>query len=144
MLEVMTRRCYRIRPLEHVQVTERNGRPLLTAEYVHGGHDYLVIATVADGSESADRSDLTQLIDALPSGRTVLVDLYVTSEAPEDEGDLDETGAAVPVDRDPGLNTANLALGLVSTPSKRYPEGMRRMVLLGDPTRALGALAVGA
>ena len=26
-------------------------------------------------------------------------------------------------------------------PTKRYPEGMRRVVLLGDPTRALGALA---
>lgn len=34
MLEVMTRRYYRIRPLEHIQVTERDGRPLLTAEYV--------------------------------------------------------------------------------------------------------------
>ena len=30
---------------------------------------------------------------------------------------------------------------MVSTPTKRYPEGMRRVVLLGDPTRALGALA---
>ncbi len=32
-------------------------------------------------------------------------------------------------------------LGVVSTPTKRYPEGMRRVVLLGDPTQALGALA---
>ena len=52
MLEVMTRRYYRIRPLKNVQVTERSGRPLLTAEYVHDGRDYLVIATVADGSEN--------------------------------------------------------------------------------------------
>jgi acetyl-CoA carboxylase carboxyltransferase component len=36
---------------------------------------------------------------------------------------------------------ANLVLGVVSTPTKRYPEGMRRVVLLGDPTRALGALS---
>ena len=89
MLEVMTRRYYRIRPLEHVQVSERSGRPLLTAEYVHDGHDYLVIATVADGSESAASTDLPALIDALPSGRTVLVDLYITSQAPEDAGDPD-------------------------------------------------------
>ena len=47
----------------------------------------------------------------------------------------------MPVDRPAGSNTANLVLGVVSTPTKRYPEGLRRVVLLGDPTRALGALA---
>ncbi|MGH3180999.1 MAG: biotin/lipoyl-containing protein, partial [Streptosporangiaceae bacterium] len=73
MLEVMTRRYYRIRPLRNVQVTERTGRPLLTAEYAHDGRDYLVIATAADGIESAAGTDLPQLIEALPSGRTVLV-----------------------------------------------------------------------
>ncbi len=57
------------------------------------------------------------------------------------EYDLDDTGAPVPVTRAPGSNTANLVLGVVSTPTKRYPDGMRRVVLLGDPTRALGALA---
>ena len=81
MLEVMTRRYYRIRPLRNVRVTERSGRPLLTAEYAYDGRDYLVIATVADAGESATGTDLPQLIDALPSGRTVLVDLYVTSPA---------------------------------------------------------------
>src|SRR6202522_4436377 len=57
------------------------------------------------------------------------------------EYDLDESGAPAPVDREPGLNTANLVLGVVATPTMRYPEGMRRVVLMGDPTRALGALA---
>ena len=87
MLEVMTRRYYRIRPLRNVQVSERSGRPLLTAEYAHEGRDYLVIATVADAGESAAGTDLPQLIDALPSGRTVLVDLYVTSQTSEDDPD---------------------------------------------------------
>ena len=94
MLEVMTRRYYRIRPLRNVQVTERSGRPLLTAEYAHDGHDYLIIATVADAGESAAGTDLPQLIDALPSGRTVLVDLYVTSQTPEDEGNGDPDARA--------------------------------------------------
>jgi acetyl/propionyl-CoA carboxylase alpha subunit/acetyl-CoA carboxylase carboxyltransferase component len=85
MLEVMTRRYYRIRPLKNVQVTERNGRPLLTAEYVHDGRDYQVIATVADGSENVPWTDL--LPGEFPSGRTALVDLYVTSQASEAEGD---------------------------------------------------------
>src|SRR4029077_18898476 len=86
MLEVMTRRYYRIRPLQDVQVTERSGRPLLTAEYSHDGTGHLIIATVADGAESAAATDLPQLIEALPAGRTVLVDLYVTSQTAEEDG----------------------------------------------------------
>ncbi|HEX8519918.1 MAG TPA: carboxyl transferase domain-containing protein, partial [Pseudonocardia sp.] len=50
-------------------------------------------------------------------------------------------GVAVPVDRPPGRNTANLVLGTVTTVTERYPEGMTRVVLIGDPTRALGAIA---
>ena len=47
----------------------------------------------------------------------------------------------VPVDRPKGRNTAALVAGVVSTPTPRYPEGMTRVVLLGDPTKALGALS---
>jgi acetyl/propionyl-CoA carboxylase alpha subunit/acetyl-CoA carboxylase carboxyltransferase component len=83
MLEVMTRRYYRIRPLDNVQLTEHSGRPLLTAEYTHDGRDYLILATVADGTESSVESDLPELAGALPSDRTVLVDLYVTSQTPD-------------------------------------------------------------
>jgi acetyl/propionyl-CoA carboxylase alpha subunit/acetyl-CoA carboxylase carboxyltransferase component len=86
MLEVMTKRYYRIRPLENVQITERSGRPLITAEYQHEGRDYLVIATVADGGEDAAATGLPELINALPPGRTVLLDLYVTSQTPEEDG----------------------------------------------------------
>ena len=57
------------------------------------------------------------------------------------EYDLDADGSPVVVDRAPGGNTANLVLGTVTTPTLRYPEGIRRVVLIGDPTRALGALA---
>ena len=117
MLEVMTRRYYRIRPLRNVQVTERNGRPLLTAEYAHDGHDYLIIATVAGGGESADGTDLPPLIEALPSGRTVLVDLYVTSQTPEDEGSGDPDARA---DRIRGK------LGLIPPAVDRVAVAVRR------------------
>jgi acetyl/propionyl-CoA carboxylase alpha subunit/acetyl-CoA carboxylase carboxyltransferase component len=87
MLEVMTRRYYRIRPLEDVHVTERDGRPVLTAEYTHDGRDYLVIATVAEGRESASGTDLPELGDARTADRTVLVDLYVTSHGGQGDPD---------------------------------------------------------
>ena len=57
------------------------------------------------------------------------------------EYDLDSAGSPVVVDRAPGGNTANIVLGTVTTPTLRYPEGMTRVVLIGDPTKALGALA---
>ncbi len=94
MLEVMTRRYYRIRPLENVRITERSGRPLLTAEYRHDGRDYLVIATVAGGQENAAATDLPELIGTLPAGRTVLLDLYVTSQTPEEDGNGDPDARA--------------------------------------------------
>ncbi|MEV0643680.1 carboxyl transferase domain-containing protein [Phytomonospora sp. NPDC050363] len=57
------------------------------------------------------------------------------------EHDLDESGALVPVDRPKGRNTAAIVAGVVSTPTERHPEGVTRVVLLGDPTKALGALS---
>jgi len=57
------------------------------------------------------------------------------------EHDLDEAGRLVPVERPPGQNKAGIVAGLVTTPTKRYPEGMTRVVLFGDPTKALGTVA---
>ncbi|MFE0114900.1 biotin carboxylase N-terminal domain-containing protein [Amycolatopsis sp. NPDC059019] len=56
------------------------------------------------------------------------------------EHDL-ENGVLVPVDRPRGHNKAAIVAGVVSTPTRRYPEGVTRVVLLGDPTKSLGALS---
>ncbi len=50
-------------------------------------------------------------------------------------------GRAAPVEREPGHNSAGVVFGLISTETRKHPEGMRRVLLLGDPTRGLGALA---
>ena len=57
------------------------------------------------------------------------------------EHDLDDDGALVPVDRPFGENSAGIVVGLVTTPTDRYPEGMTRVVLFGDPTKGLGSIA---
>jgi len=57
------------------------------------------------------------------------------------EHDLDEHGVLVPVDRPKGNNTAAIVAGVVTTPTERHPEGVTRVMLLGDPTKALGALS---
>jgi acetyl/propionyl-CoA carboxylase alpha subunit/acetyl-CoA carboxylase carboxyltransferase component len=57
------------------------------------------------------------------------------------EHDLDGDGLLVPVDRPKGRNAAAIVAGVVTTLTERYPEGLTRVVLLGDPTKALGALS---
>ena len=57
------------------------------------------------------------------------------------EHDLDEHHRLVPVDRPPGENTANVVVAVVRNFTRKYPEGIARVVLLGDPSRDLGALA---
>jgi acetyl/propionyl-CoA carboxylase alpha subunit/acetyl-CoA carboxylase carboxyltransferase component len=57
------------------------------------------------------------------------------------EHDLDENHALVPVDRPKGRNSAAIVAGVVSTPTERHPEGVKRVVLLGDSTKSLGALS---
>ncbi len=56
------------------------------------------------------------------------------------EFDLDAGGELVPVDRPPATNRAGVVVGLVRSRTERYPEGMLRVILLGDPTRSLGSL----
>ena len=57
------------------------------------------------------------------------------------EHELSEDGQLVPVDRPPATNPTGIVVGTVRNFTERYPEGMLRVILLGDPTRALGAMS---
>ncbi|MCK0089972.1 ATP-grasp domain-containing protein [Rhodococcus sp. F64268] len=57
------------------------------------------------------------------------------------EYDFDESGRFVPVDRPYGRNKAGLIVGVVTTATELYPEGMTRIAMFGDPTKALGTVA---
>ncbi len=56
------------------------------------------------------------------------------------EHDLDGD-QLVPVSRPAGENKANVVVGVISNVTDRYPEGMRRVIILGDPSRGMGSLA---
>jgi acetyl/propionyl-CoA carboxylase alpha subunit/acetyl-CoA carboxylase carboxyltransferase component len=56
------------------------------------------------------------------------------------EHDL-EGDALVPVSRQPGRNTANVIVGVVTSFTDKHPEGMSRVAILGDPSKNLGSLA---
>ena len=70
-----------------------------------------------------------------------LVPLLIREGGTFTEYDLDEDGGLVPVERPFGGNSAGIVVGLVRTITDRYPEGMARVALLGDPTKALGSIA---
>jgi acetyl/propionyl-CoA carboxylase alpha subunit/acetyl-CoA carboxylase carboxyltransferase component len=57
------------------------------------------------------------------------------------EHDLDGDGRLAPVARPHGRNTANLVVGVIRNHTWKHPEGMARVIILGDPSRSLGALA---
>jgi acetyl-CoA carboxylase carboxyltransferase component/biotin carboxyl carrier protein len=57
------------------------------------------------------------------------------------EHDLDDDGSLVPVERPFGENRANIVVGVIRSFVPAYPEGMARVAVLGDPSRALGSLA---
>ncbi len=70
-----------------------------------------------------------------------LVSMVAGPDGRATELDLDEGGRLVEVDRPFGQNSAGLICGLVSTPTAIHPEGITRVLLCGDPLKALGAVA---
>ena len=70
-----------------------------------------------------------------------LVPLLTRAGGTFTEHDLDDDGRLVPVERPVGGNSAGIVVGVVRTITDRYPEGMVRVALLGDPTKALGSIA---
>jgi acetyl-CoA carboxylase carboxyltransferase component len=58
-----------------------------------------------------------------------------------EEWDLDDESRLRPVMRSYGRNQANVVAGVIKNFTDRYPEGMTRVVLLGDPSREMGSIA---
>jgi len=57
------------------------------------------------------------------------------------EYDLDDENRLVPVSRPHGQNTAHVVVGLIRNPTVKYPEGMQRVIVLGDPSKEMGSVA---
>ncbi|HEU5083374.1 MAG TPA: biotin carboxylase N-terminal domain-containing protein, partial [Acidimicrobiales bacterium] len=69
----------------------------------------------------------------------------LTTEAEHGEGHFTELdlvdGQLVAVDRPYGQNEAGVVVGLVTAATEVHPEGMTRVAVLGDPTKAMGSIA---
>jgi acetyl-CoA carboxylase carboxyltransferase component len=68
------------------------------------------------------------------------------SQGTFEEYDLDassRTPRAVSVaGREPGGATSGIVFGLITTPTDKVPEGMRRVLVLSDPTEGMGSLSI--
>ncbi len=80
--------------------------------------------------------EIIKMLTPIPDGAT-------TRFHPGDfvEYDLDADHRLVPVERPYGKNTSNIIVGIIRNFTPKYPEGMARVVLLGDPSKDLGAIA---
>jgi len=58
-----------------------------------------------------------------------------------EEMDLDAEGRLQKVERPYGKNAANVVVGVIRNATPRHPEGMKRVVLLGDPSHEMGSVA---
>ncbi len=57
------------------------------------------------------------------------------------EYDFDSDGSLSPVERPYGNNSANVVVGVICNFTGAHPEGMKRVIVLGDPSRGMCPLA---
>ncbi|MFP5335470.1 MAG: carboxyl transferase domain-containing protein [Actinomycetes bacterium] len=156
-VEQLTLLQYKITPLtddagiEEVlaqgRVAGPDGRPTPVAIRFHARPGAGVMAAV-EGPPSEPLKPLddytSKVVRARRRGLVYPYELAGVLTGPEGgfvEHDLDELGQLVPVDRSPGHNKAGILVAVVTTPTELHPEGMTRVVLCGDPTKALGAVS---
>ena len=106
-----------------------------------------VVAKITDKPTEPLRplDEYTQKVQRSQARGTVypyeLIPLLTSTGGTFTEYDFDSAGTLAPVERPYGHNTAGIITGVLSTPSERYPEGITRVALFGDPTKALGTVA---
>ncbi|MEE3330428.1 MAG: biotin carboxylase N-terminal domain-containing protein [Myxococcota bacterium] len=100
-------------------------------------YEIIRMLTSADGtSANGDRGDDTRDEERVPLPRGTFEEYDIVESA----------GSSVPKaqpvsDRKYGLNEASVVFGVISTPTPKFEEGIRRVLILSDPTIGMGSLA---
>ncbi|MFN7987598.1 MAG: biotin carboxylase N-terminal domain-containing protein [Thermoanaerobaculia bacterium] len=88
MLEVLTKRYYRFRPLENFRPASFDGRAGGVAEYAFEGTRHLVVSTYClDGDFEKALRDVASNLAAHPSEHDVLIDVYSWRPGPLEDAD---------------------------------------------------------
>ncbi|MFN8122791.1 MAG: biotin carboxylase N-terminal domain-containing protein [Thermoleophilia bacterium] len=131
--------------LDHVEPGGNRTREVAIRLSHAPGEGFSAGVVDAPSEPLAPLDDYTQRVLAARRRRTVypyeLVRLLAGPDGDFTEYDLDDAGQLVPVDRPPGGNRAGIVVGVARTPTDKYPEGIVRVAILGDPTRSLGSVS---
>ncbi len=115
-------------PLEPAQDYERK----LVRARRHGLiYPYEIIRMLTGGARANGLSSDSDAV-RLPTGQFQEYDLDPESTEPR---------LMSVADRNYGQNTAGVVVGLINTPTPEFPSGIRRMLILSDPTQGMGALS---
>jgi acetyl/propionyl-CoA carboxylase alpha subunit/acetyl-CoA carboxylase carboxyltransferase component len=99
-------------------------------------YPYEIVRMLTQGNEAFERA----VEAAQPDGARPVLPV-----GQFEEYDLDpksgEVRAISVAGREPGKNTSSIVFGVISTPTKKIPEGMKRVIILSDPTAAMGSIA---
>ncbi len=112
-------------PLEPAQAYERK---VVEARRRRLVYPYEIVRLLTGAPGTVDVSGE----DALPAGRFDEYDLDETAETPR---------AVSVAGRPPAQNESAIVFGVIETPTESVPEGMRRVLILSDPTLGMGSLA---
>jgi biotin carboxylase/acetyl-CoA carboxylase carboxyltransferase component len=119
---------------------EQAGRQLLVREDRAGDQPVRPLSSYQQKILTAARfgspypHEIIRLFTEQPQQAGVPADSFVELE-------LDANDQLVPVNREPGTNTAHLVVGLLTNHTTVVPEGIQRVSILSDPTQGLGNLA---
>jgi acetyl-CoA carboxylase carboxyltransferase component len=78
---------------------------------------------------------------ALPPGEFEEYDLAATPAGAAASGSSAAPRASSVAGRPFGRNSCGIVFGVITTPTEKHPEGMKRVLVLSDPTRGMGSLA---
>ena len=85
MLEILTRRFYKIRTLQDLRRLTRRGRQLVTATYDREGRRVRLVSTLADVSDLADAlAAAGEVVAEFDDAGSAVVDVYLTWREPPD------------------------------------------------------------
>lgn len=82
-----------------------------------------------------------ELINMVAAPRDQAAGQLPPGEFQELDLDPENLERLVPVDRPPGQNESHIVVGIIKNFTAKYPEGMTRVALLGDASKAMGSLA---
>ncbi len=94
-------------------------------------YPYEIVRMLTGGGRGPNEEALGRRVE-LPLGRFEEYDLDPSAGRP-----LARSVAGRPY----GQNQAGVVFGIIDTPTAKQPEGMRRVLVLSDPTRGMGSLA---